>query len=60
MSQSLNDTEKRYRELQMKVDSLGPGNLTNINQRAGDIKKEAENLLNKANKGMEQLRSEYL
>lgn len=59
--QSLNDTEKRYRELQMKVDSLGEGSggLNSINQKAKDIKKEAEDLLNKASKGIEQLRSEY-
>lgn len=58
--QSLDDTEQRYRELQMKVDSLGgdTGGLDRINQKAKDIKKEAEDLLNKASKGMEQLRSE--
>lgn len=61
ISQNLNDTEKRYRELQMRVESLGgeSGGLTNINKKAMDIKKEAEDLLNKASKGIEQLRSEY-
>lgn len=61
VSQSLNNTEKRYRELQMKVDSLGgeSGGLDSINKKAMDIKKEAEDLLNKASKGIEQLRSEY-
>lgn len=60
--QSLNDTEKRYRELLMKVDSLGgeSGGLGNINQKAKDMKKEAEDLLNKASRGIEQLRSEYM
>lgn len=58
--QSLNATEKRYQELQMKVDSLGDaGGLNNVNQKAKEIKKEAEDLLNKATKGIEQLRSEY-
>lgn len=58
--QSLNDTEKRYQELQMKIDSLGgdSGGLNNINEKAMAIKKEAEDLLNKATKGMEQLKSE--
>lgn len=58
LEQSLNDTEKRYRELQMKVDSLGgeSGGLNTVNQRAKDMKKEAEDLLNKASKGIEQLR----
>lgn len=45
----------------MKVDSLGDsGDLNSINQKAKDIKKEAEDLLNKASKGIEQLRSEYM
>lgn len=45
----------------MKVDGLGgeSGGLNNINKKAMDIKKEAEDLLNKASKGIEQLRSEY-
>ncbi|XP_041654584.1 laminin subunit beta-4-like [Cheilinus undulatus] len=58
LQQSLNDTEKRYQELQMKMDSLGgeSGGLININQRAKDIKKEAVDLLNKATKGTEKLK----
>lgn len=61
LSQSLNDTENRYQELQMKVDSLGgeSGGLNSINQKAMDIKKEAEDLLSKATKGIDQLKSEY-
>lgn len=44
------------------MDSLGgeSGGLNNINQKAKDMKKEAEDLLNKATKGIEQLRSEYM
>ena len=46
----------------MKVDSLGgeSGGLNNINQRAMDIKKEADKLLNKATNGIKQLESKYL
>ncbi|XP_040008988.1 laminin subunit beta-1 isoform X2 [Xiphias gladius] len=57
LEQSLNNTEKRYRELQTKVDSLGEesGGLNSINQRAMDIKKEADDLLNKATNGIKQL-----
>lgn len=46
----------------MKVDSLGgeAGGLNTINQRAMDIKKEADNLLNKAKSGIRQLQSEYM
>lgn len=60
-SQSLNKTEEEYRKLQMKVDSLGgeSGGLGSINQKAKDMKKEAEDLLSKANKGIEKLKSEY-
>ncbi|XP_034394038.1 laminin subunit beta-2 [Cyclopterus lumpus] len=58
LEQSLNDTEERYRELQVKVDSLGgaSGDLNSINQKAKDIKKEAEDLFGKANKGIDQLK----
>ncbi|XP_037334341.2 laminin subunit beta-2 [Pungitius pungitius] len=57
LEQSLNDTEERYRELQMKVDSLGgeSGGLNSINSKVKDIKKEAEDLLSKASQGIEQL-----
>lgn len=44
----------------MKVDSLGgESEGLNINKKAMDMKKEAEELLNKASKGIEQLKSEY-
>lgn len=45
----------------MKVDSLGgeSGGLNSINSKVKDIQKEAEDLLNKASQGIEQLRSEY-
>ncbi|KAM8864102.1 laminin subunit beta-1 isoform 3-T5 [Spinachia spinachia] len=58
LEQSLNDTEERYRELQMKVDSLGgeSGGLNSINSKVIEIKKEAEDLLSKASQGIEQLR----
>uniref|UniRef100_A0A8D2ZRP9 Laminin, beta 2-like n=1 Tax=Scophthalmus maximus TaxID=52904 RepID=A0A8D2ZRP9_SCOMX len=57
LEQSLNDTEKRYSELRTKVDSLGgeSGGLNSINQRAKDMKKEADDLLGKATSGMKQL-----
>uniref|UniRef100_A0A667ZMI4 Laminin, beta 2-like n=1 Tax=Myripristis murdjan TaxID=586833 RepID=A0A667ZMI4_9TELE len=57
----MNETEERYRELQKKVESLGgeSGGLDSVNERAKNMKKEAEDLLNKANKGIEQLKSEY-
>lgn len=44
----------------MKLDSLGSGDLSDIDQKVKDMKKEAEDLLNKASKGIEQLSSEYL
>uniref|UniRef100_A0A3Q3JUR0 Laminin, beta 2-like n=1 Tax=Monopterus albus TaxID=43700 RepID=A0A3Q3JUR0_MONAL len=47
---------ERYRELQMKVDSLGGnGGLNDINQKAMDMKKEAEYLLEKAKNGTQEL-----
>lgn len=57
LEQKLNETETRYRELQMKLESLGgeSGNLTNIHQKASDMKKDAEVLLNKAKNGIENL-----
>lgn len=59
-SQVLNDTEKRYETLQKKVGSLTgeSGTIININQKAMDMKSEAEGLLDKAVKKIEQLRSE--
>lgn len=56
--QGLNNTEEQYRKLQEKIGSLGGGGLGDINKKVMDMKKEAEGLLNKATKGMEQLRSE--
>ncbi|XP_061621813.1 laminin subunit beta-2 [Phyllopteryx taeniolatus] len=58
LGQSLNDTEKRYRELREKVDSLGSGSggLDAVDRKAREIKTEAEELLKRANKGMEQLK----
>lgn len=58
LEKSLNDTELRYRELKMKVDSFGgdSGGLDTINQRAKNMKEEAEALLNNATKGIEQLK----
>lgn len=60
-SQGLNNTTKKYHELQKKFGSLAgeSGNLTNINKKAMDMKNEAEELLNKAIKKIDQLRSEY-
>lgn len=59
-SQVLNDTEKRYETLKKKVGSLTgeSGTIININQKAMDMKSEAEELLDKAVKKIEQLRSE--
>ncbi|CAL8238668.1 unnamed protein product, partial [Lota lota] len=58
VEQGLNQTEERYRELQDKVDSLGgSGGLDSVNQRAKDMKKEAEDLLNTATKSIDQLKS---
>lgn len=60
VSQSFNNTEKRFNELKIKVASLGPdsGALGNIHQKALSMKKDAEDLLNKASNGMKQLDSE--
>lgn len=43
------------------MDSLGgeSGGLNSINQRAKDMKKEADDLLGKATSGMKQLESEF-
>jgi len=57
--QGLNETEERYQELQEKVASLGgAGGLDWVNQKAKDMKKEAEDLLSTANKSIDQLKSE--
>lgn len=58
--QGLNNTEKRYRELKMKVDSLDgeTGGLGNINKKAMDIKKEAGELLDEAKEKIKRLEGE--
>uniref|UniRef100_A0A671QX29 Laminin subunit beta-1-like n=1 Tax=Sinocyclocheilus anshuiensis TaxID=1608454 RepID=A0A671QX29_9TELE len=50
-------TMNRYKELIEKVDSVGGTGEGDINQRAIEMKKEAEELLKKATVGMETLRS---
>ncbi|XP_062248507.1 laminin subunit beta-1 [Platichthys flesus] len=56
LERNLNLTEERYRELRMKVDSLGGEDLNSVNQQAKDMKKEADDLLKKATSGIEQLK----
>lgn len=55
----LNDTQERYDTLQKKIGSLPgeAGSVVNINQKAMDMKSEAEELLDNAIKKIEQLRS---
>lgn len=53
----MSHVENRYKELKDKIDSLGGAAPTNITQKALDMKNEAEDLLRKANKHMEMLRS---
>ncbi|KAM4562148.1 laminin subunit beta-1 isoform 1-T2 [Odontesthes bonariensis] len=57
LEQSLNSTEQQYRELKMKLESLGgeSGNLNSTHQKAREMKKEAEDLLSKAKNGIKQL-----
>ncbi|KAM6924939.1 laminin subunit beta-1 [Xenentodon cancila] len=56
LEQSLNDTEKLYHELQMKVESLGwESGDVNIHQKAKNMTKEAQDLLDKAQKGIQDL-----
>uniref|UniRef100_A0A1A8RWD2 Laminin subunit beta-1 n=1 Tax=Nothobranchius rachovii TaxID=451742 RepID=A0A1A8RWD2_9TELE len=57
LEQNLNDTEKRYQELLLKMESLGgaAGDLSSIHQKAQDMKKNAEDLLNDAMSGIQQL-----
>lgn len=56
VSQELTNAENLYNELKEKVGSVG-GADGNVNQKATDMKKEAEDLLKKATKGMETLKS---
>lgn len=58
--QDLSHVETRYKELKDKIDSLGGAAAGNITQKALDMKKEAEDLLGKAKKDMETLRSTSL
>lgn len=55
--QDLSHVESRYKELKDKIDSLGGAAPGNITQKAVDMKNEAEDLLRKANKDMETLKS---
>uniref|UniRef100_A0A3B3Z8Y5 Uncharacterized protein n=1 Tax=Periophthalmus magnuspinnatus TaxID=409849 RepID=A0A3B3Z8Y5_9GOBI len=55
-AQSLNDTERRYEELRKKLDSFGGEGLDMVSERAENLRREAEELLNKANSGVEQLK----
>lgn len=57
LERRLNETEKRYRELQLKMESLGgdSGNLNSIHQKVKDMKKDAEDLLSKAKNGIQDL-----
>lgn len=55
--QDLSHVESRYKELKDKIDDLGGMPAGNITQKALDMKNEAEDLLRKANKDMETLKS---
>ncbi|KAJ8257557.1 hypothetical protein GJAV_G00186910 [Gymnothorax javanicus] len=57
LDRDLKDTEAKYKELQDKVNALGGGaqGLGDVGKRASEIKKQAEDLLVKATKGMEML-----
>nr|XP_055044545.1 laminin subunit beta-2 [Misgurnus anguillicaudatus] len=55
LQEELSKAENLYNELKEKVDSVGGEG--NVNQRATDMKKEAEDLLNKATKGMQKLKN---
>ncbi|XP_023188119.1 laminin subunit beta-2-like [Xiphophorus maculatus] len=56
LEQELNVTEKRYRELQLKMETLGSsGSLNNIQQKVKDMTKAADDLLSKANNGINDL-----
>lgn len=58
--QDLSHVESRYKELKDKIDSLGGVAAGNITQKALEMKNEAENLLRKAEKDMETLKSTSL
>ncbi|KAI5612331.1 laminin subunit beta-1 isoform X2 [Silurus asotus] len=56
LQKDLSHVESRYKELRDKIDSLGGTAPHNITQKALDMKNEAEDLLRKANKNMEDLK----
>ncbi|XP_073678938.1 laminin subunit beta-1 [Garra rufa] len=56
LQEDLANAETLYKELKDKVDAVGGTGEGNISQRATEMKKEAEELLNKATMGMETLR----
>ncbi|XP_063064024.1 laminin subunit beta-2 [Engraulis encrasicolus] len=56
LQEGLSEAEQRYDELTKKVESLGGGAVGNINQRAKDMKKEADDLLTKAKEGIKKLK----
>ncbi|XP_061592831.1 laminin subunit beta-2 [Cololabis saira] len=56
LEKSLNDTEKLYQQLQMKVESLGgDAGDANIHQKAKNMTREAKDLLDKAQRGIQDL-----
>lgn len=55
--QDLSNVENRYKELKDKIESLGGTPTANITQKALDMKNEAEDLLRKAIKHIETLKS---
>ncbi|XP_051517314.1 laminin subunit beta-2 [Myxocyprinus asiaticus] len=56
LQEELTDVENLYKELKAKVQSVRGNGEGDVNQRAMDMKKEAEELLNKASKGIEAIR----
>lgn len=54
----LNETERRFQELQGKLASVGAGagGLDSVSERAQDMRRQAEELLSQASRGMEQLK----
>lgn len=53
----MNETQRRFAELQMKLDSVGGGEgLDSVSDRAKNMKREAEDLLHQATRGLETLK----
>uniref|UniRef100_W5N6F6 Laminin subunit beta-2 n=1 Tax=Lepisosteus oculatus TaxID=7918 RepID=W5N6F6_LEPOC len=54
IEQEMENVEQKFKELQKKVDGMngGSGAIDDIDKKLKDIKKDAEDLLNKANNGM--------